>query len=115
MLYLVVVMFDHLSFRFVLVDDLLCLALNISVDGCCNRSRCGGCVVEWSSKEGVVSSCATRIASVEVGLEGLMGINIEKLRVMLFLVFCMGRTCADLAGVGVFEHVGGDVVVHSSI
>ncbi len=72
-------------------------------------------MVEWSSKGGVVSSCATRIASVEVGMEGLMGINIEKLRVLLFLVFGVGRTCADLAGVGVFEHVGRDVVVHSSV
>ena len=76
-MWLVIVLFDRLGLGFGLGDDLLRPALKISVEGCCNRWRYGGCVVEWGSVEGVLSSCAVGVASMEVGLERLTGINVE--------------------------------------
>jgi len=77
LVWLVVVLFDRNGLGFGLRDDLLRLALNISAGGCCDRLNRGGCVMEWGSVKGVVSPCATRVASVEVGLERLTGINGE--------------------------------------
>ena len=76
-MWLVVVLFDQIGLGFGLRDGLLRPALKISVDGSCSRLKCGNCVVEWDSVGGVVSSCATGVASVEVSLERLMGINVE--------------------------------------
>ena len=50
--------FDQIGLGFGLEDGLLLLALKISVDGCCKRLKCGGCVVVWGSVEGALSSCA---------------------------------------------------------
>ena len=96
-------------------NDLLRHALKISVDGCCDRLKCGGCVVECNSVEGVVSSCATGVVSVEVGLESLTGINVAGWGMLRFPVFGVGRSCAGLAKVGVCKRVGGGVVVHLSV
>ena len=74
---LVVVVFDRTGLGFGLGDGLLRLALKISADGCCNHLKYMGCVVEWGIVEGVVSSCATEVDSMEVGLERLMGVNVE--------------------------------------
>ena len=76
-MWLVVVVFDQIGLGFGLEDDLLRHALKISVDGCCNRLKCGDCVLEWGSVEGVLSSCAVGVESVEVGLVRLIGINVE--------------------------------------
>ena len=62
---------------FGLGDDPLRHALKILVDDFCNRLKCGGCVVEWGSVEGVVSSFAAGAVSVEVGLERLIKVNGE--------------------------------------
>jgi len=78
LVWLVVVLFDWNGLGFGLGGDLLCSALNISTDGCCDRLNRGGCVVGWGSVEGVVSSCASRVASVEVDLERLTGIDVER-------------------------------------
>ena len=63
---LVVVLFDRIGLGFGLGDGLLRPAFKISTDDCCSRLKCGGCVVVWGSVEGVVSSCATGVTSVEV-------------------------------------------------
>jgi len=52
--------------------------LKMSVDDSCNRLKYGNCTVGWGSVGGVGSSCATGVASVEVGVERLMGINVEE-------------------------------------
>ena len=44
-MWLVVVLFDRNVLGFGLGDDLLCLALKISFDGCCERLKCWDCVV----------------------------------------------------------------------
>ena len=79
-MWLVVVLLDRNGLGFGLGDDLLRLTLNISADGCCDCLKCGGCAVGWGSVEDVdvVSSCATGVASVKVGLERLTGIDVEK-------------------------------------
>jgi hypothetical protein len=71
------VLFDRIGLGFCLRTDLIRPALVISADGCCNRLKRGSCGVEWSSVEGVVSSCAFGVVSVEVGLGRLMGLNVE--------------------------------------
>ena len=58
-------------------DDLLRLDLKISTDGCCDRLECGGCGLRKGSVKGVVSSCAVKVASKEVGLERLTGIDVD--------------------------------------
>jgi hypothetical protein len=75
--WLVVVVIDPIGLGFGLEDCLLCPALKILVDGCCNRLKCGGYVIEWDSAEGVVYSCAFGVLIVEVGLVRLMGIHVE--------------------------------------
>ncbi len=78
LVWMVVVLFDRNGLGFGLGDDLLRHALKISAGGCCENLKCGGCVVKWGSVEGVVSSCAAGVASMEVGLERLTGINVER-------------------------------------
>ena len=72
-MWLVDVLFNRIGLGFGLGDDLLRLALKILVDGCCNPSRCGVCVMEWGSVKGVVLSSADGVGSVEVGLKSLIG------------------------------------------
>ena len=108
-------LFNRIGLRFGLKDDLLRPILKISVDGCCNPLMWGGCVVEWRSVQGVVSSSADGVVSVEVGLDRLMGTSGKGVGVMRFLVFGVSRTCAGLACVNVSVYVGEGIVVHLSV
>ena len=63
-------------------------------------------MVEWGSVEDVVSSCATRVVLVEVGLERLKGINVEGWGCCIFLYLvwvgrvrgCPGFACVNVLG-----------------
>ena len=112
---LVVVVFGRTGLGFGLGDGLLRLALKISADGCCSHLKYRGCVVEWGSLEGVVSSCATGVDSMEVGLERLMWVNVEGPGVLHFIVFNVGGAYVGLAGVVVCGCVEGGVMVHLSV
>jgi len=75
--WLVVVLFDRNGLGFGLGNYLLRPTLKISADVCCDRLECGSCEVGKGIVEGVVSSCAVWVASVEVGLERWTGNDIE--------------------------------------
>ena len=100
---------------FGLGDDLLCPALKVLVDGCRNPLRCGGCAVEWGSVEGVVSSSAHGVVSIEVDLECWIGTSGREVGVLRFLVFGASRNCAGLSWVSVSVRVGGGIVTHLSV
>ena len=70
-------LFARNGLGFGLGGDLLRPALKILADGCCDRLKCGGCVVEWGGVEGVVSTCAIGCVLVGVRLERLMGLGVE--------------------------------------
>ena len=72
------VLFDRNGLGFGLGDDLLLPILKILAGDCFDNLKCGDCVMEWGSVENVVSSCAAGVASMEVGLERLTGINVER-------------------------------------
>ena len=72
-------------------------------------------MVDWSSLKGVVTSDGDRAVLVEVGLERLMGIRGEGVRVLHFLALGISMTRVGLAVVSVFVCVGGGIVVHLSI
>jgi hypothetical protein len=96
---LIVVLLNRIGLRFGLGDGLLRPALKNLVDGCCNPFRCEGCVVGWGGVKGIVSFNADGVVSMGMGLERMMGIGGEGVRVSRFLVLGVSRTCAGLAGV----------------
>ena len=99
-------LFDWTCLGFGLGNGILRPALKISADGCCSRLMCGCSVVEWGSVEGVVSSYATEVVLVEVGLERLMGMNVEGYGVLSFLVFAVGGRMRGWQGLVCLDALG---------